>query len=109
MSRLLLKHMGAKGCSSLVLLNRSLPRAEELAAEFPDISVDIRLMDRLGESIAECDTVFTGTPLKIRVFLSPLSSCSGSHLLDRVPMVATSCCIMRLHLLCCLASLAQSH
>lgn len=37
MSRLLLKHMAAKGCKSLVMLNRSLPRAEDLAAEFPEV------------------------------------------------------------------------
>ncbi len=60
MSRLLLKHMAAKGCTSLTLLNRSLPRAEDLAAEFPDVQVDIRLMDRLADTIAECDTIFTG-------------------------------------------------
>jgi len=61
MSRLLLKHMSAKGCTRVTLLNRSLPRAQELAAEFPDVTVDIRLMDRLNETIAECDTIFTAS------------------------------------------------
>ena len=37
MSRLLLKHMAAKGCTRLILLNRSTPRAEQLAAEFPEV------------------------------------------------------------------------
>lgn len=62
MSRLLLKHMAAKGCKSLVLLNRSRPRCEQLAAEFPELEVDIRLMDQLPASVAETDTIFAGVP-----------------------------------------------
>jgi glutamyl-tRNA reductase len=61
MSRLLLKHMAAKGCKSLVMLNRSRPRAEQLAEEFPEVNVDIRLMDQLDASIAECDTIFAAS------------------------------------------------
>ena len=38
MSRLLFKHMAAKGCTSAVLLNRSLPRAQALAEEFPEVT-----------------------------------------------------------------------
>ena len=37
MSRLLFKHMAAKGCTSAVLLNRSLPRAQAMAEEFPQV------------------------------------------------------------------------
>ena len=38
MSRLLFKHMAAKGCTSAVLLNRSLPRAQAMAEEFPQVT-----------------------------------------------------------------------
>ena len=61
MSRLLVKHLASKGCTSLVLLNRSLPRAEALAEEFPDVAMDIRLMPALLDSVAECDTVFAAS------------------------------------------------
>ena len=37
MSRLLFKHMAAKGCTRAVLLNRSLPRAQAMAEEFPQV------------------------------------------------------------------------
>jgi hypothetical protein len=41
----------------------SRPRAEQLAEEFPEVNVDIRLMDELDASIAECDTIFAGEAL----------------------------------------------
>ena len=41
----------------------SRPRAEQLAEEFPEVNVDIRLMDQLDASIAECDTIFAGERL----------------------------------------------
>lgn len=42
----------------------STPRAEQLAAEFPEVDVDIRLMDQLDASIADCDTIFAGALLR---------------------------------------------
>jgi hypothetical protein len=47
MSRLLVKHMQSKGCTSVTVLNRSLPRAQALAEEFPEVQFDIRLMGDL--------------------------------------------------------------
>ncbi len=37
MSTLLVKHLASKGCKEVTVLNRSLPRAEALAAEFPEV------------------------------------------------------------------------
>jgi len=61
MSRLLVKHAISKGVTSFVLLNRSLPRAEQLAADFPAATFDIHLMDDLLECTAASDVVFTST------------------------------------------------
>jgi glutamyl-tRNA reductase len=61
MARLLVKHLASKGCEKVVVLNRSLPRAEALADEFPDVEFDIRLMPRLMESVAECDVIFAAS------------------------------------------------
>lgn len=47
MSKLLVKHMHSKGCTRMTVLNRSLPRAEALAEEFPEVQFDIRLMGDL--------------------------------------------------------------
>ncbi len=47
MSTLLVKHLLSKGGKEVTVLNRSLPRAEALAAEFPDMKFNIRLMPEL--------------------------------------------------------------
>lgn len=61
MSRLLVKHLASKGCSDVLVLNRSRPRAEALAEEFPEVSFDIRLMDQLMPSVQQCDTIFAAS------------------------------------------------
>lgn len=61
MSRLLVKHMASKGCTDVVMLNRSRPRAEALSQEFPEVNFDIRLMDDLMPSVAESDLIFAAS------------------------------------------------
>ena len=61
MSRLLLQHLQSKGCSKLVLINRSRPRAESLASDFPDLEVQCRLLDDLDHCLSTCSLVFTST------------------------------------------------
>lgn len=61
MSRLLVKHLSSKNCKKMKILNRSLPRAEELAAEFPDCEIEIGLMDQLLSSVEAADTIFVAS------------------------------------------------
>ena len=61
MSRLLLQHLQSKGCSELILINRTRPRAESLASDFPDLDVDCRLLDELDNCLSKCTLVFTST------------------------------------------------
>lgn len=61
MSRLLLQHLQAKGCKGVVLLNRTLKRANSLAADFPDFPIECRLLDQLDEFLSVCTLVFTST------------------------------------------------
>jgi len=61
MSRLMVKHLASKGCTDVMVLNRSRPRAEALAEEFPEVSFDIRLMDQLMPSVQQCDTIFAAS------------------------------------------------
>ena len=61
MSRLLLQHLQAKGCRGLVLLNRTLERAERLAADFPDLPVQCRPLGDLDHCLSTCSLVFTST------------------------------------------------
>ncbi|KAK9843108.1 hypothetical protein WJX74_007123 [Apatococcus lobatus] len=61
MSRLLVKHLDSKGCGQIILLNRSLPRAQALAEEFPNVAFSIRLMSDLMQSVAEADLIFAAS------------------------------------------------
>ncbi len=61
MSRLLLQHLQSKGCSELVLINRTRERAESLASAFPDLKVECRLLEDLDRCLCSSSLVFTST------------------------------------------------
>jgi len=61
MSTLLVKHLASKGCTSLTILNRSFPRAEALQEEFPEVKMDIQLMDSLMECTEGADLIFAAS------------------------------------------------
>jgi len=61
MSRLLVKHLASKGCERVTMLNRSRPRAEALAEEFPEVAFDIRLMPDLMPCVAAADVIFAAS------------------------------------------------
>jgi glutamyl-tRNA reductase len=61
MARLLLQHLQAKGCRGAVLLNRTVARAEALAADFPQLPVQCRPLTDLDHCLSTCSLVFTST------------------------------------------------
>lgn len=61
MSKLLVKHLLAKGASKITLVNRSQKRAQELANHFPQAEIGIRPLAEMMETIAAADLVFTST------------------------------------------------
>jgi glutamyl-tRNA reductase len=61
MARLLLQHLQAKGCRGVVLLNRTVARAEALAADCPSLPVQCRPLDDLDHCLSTCSLVFTST------------------------------------------------
>jgi glutamyl-tRNA reductase len=61
MARLLLQHLQAKGCRGVVLLNRTVARAESLAADFPGLPVQCRPLSDLDHCLSTCSLVFTST------------------------------------------------
>ena len=61
MARLLLQHLQAKGCRAVVLLNRTVSKAELLAADFPALPVQCRPLDDLDHCLSTCSLVFTST------------------------------------------------
>ncbi len=86
MSRLLLQHLQAKGAAGVVLLNRTVARAEQLAADFPDLPVQCRPLGDLDQFLSTCSLVFTSTatddPIITAERLSPLNRRSCLRLID---------------------------
>ena len=82
MTRLLVKHLASKGCSSVTLVNRSMASAEALAAEFPEVSIDIQLSPSLLACAGQADVIFTASssddPLLTRENMAPLPRASAA-------------------------------
>ena len=76
MSRLLVKHLLAKGASKICIVNRSQKRAQELANKFPQADLQICGLPEMMEAIAVADLVFTSTgatePILDRAKLEPV-------------------------------------
>ena len=86
MARLLLQHLQAKGCRGAVLLNRTVERAELLAADFPGLPVQCRPLSDLDHCLSTCSLVFTSTgaeePLITAERLAELNRRSSLMLVD---------------------------
>jgi glutamyl-tRNA reductase len=61
MSRLLVKHLVAKGAIQISILNRSLARAEELANQFRETKLQLYPLSEMMTVVAMSDLVFTST------------------------------------------------
>jgi glutamyl-tRNA reductase len=86
MARLLLQHLQAKGCRGVVLLNRTVARAEQLAGDFPQLPVQCRPINELDHCLSTCSLVFTSTaaedPIISRARLDKLNRRSSLMLID---------------------------
>ena len=86
MARLLLQHLQAKGCRGVVLLNRTVSKAELLAADFPSLPVQCRPLGDLDHCLSTCSLVFTSTaadtPIITAERLSGLNRRSSLMLID---------------------------
>ena len=86
MSRLLLQHLQAKGASGVVLLNRTVERAEQLSADFPDLPVQCRPLTDLDQYLSTCSLLFTSNAADDPIFdaarLAPQNRRSKLRLID---------------------------
>lgn len=61
MTRLLITHLASRGLERITIVNRSMARPEELAEQFPDIDIEIKLSEDLFDVIGRSDIVYTAT------------------------------------------------
>lgn len=59
MTRLLITHLASRGLEKITIVNRSMARPQELAEQFPDVDIDIKLMDDLWDVVGRSDIVYT--------------------------------------------------
>ncbi len=78
MSRLLLQHLQSKGCSEVLLLNRTKERAEKLASDFSELSIHCALLSDLDDCLSKCSLVFTSTATE-----EPIINASRINALER--------------------------
>lgn len=76
MARLLVQHLLSKGPCQITVLNRSIGRANELAAQFNGAGIQTGTMDIMLETVCHSDVVFTCTsatePILDRAKLEPI-------------------------------------
>lgn len=61
MTRLLITHLASRGLEKITIVNRSLQRPQELQEQFPDVDIEIKLMDDLWDVVGRSDIVYTAT------------------------------------------------
>lgn len=83
MARLLVQHLISKRANRITILNRTIRRADDLAAQFGDVSIQTATLDTLLETVAAADVIFTCTaaadPILHRENLAP--ACQNGKML----------------------------
>ncbi|KAF8672457.1 hypothetical protein HU200_049669 [Digitaria exilis] len=84
MGKLVIKHLIAKGCKKVVVVNRSVERVDAIREEMKDIEIVYRPLSDMYEAAAEADVVFTSTASETPLFtkehtetLPPISDTIG--------------------------------
>jgi hypothetical protein len=61
MTRLLVTHLASRGLERITIVNRSLGRPQELQEQFPDVDIEVKLMEDLWDVVGRSDIVYTAT------------------------------------------------
>ncbi|KAG0493161.1 hypothetical protein HPP92_006285 [Vanilla planifolia] len=69
MGKLVIKHLAAKGCKRVVVVNRSSENVDAIREELKDIEIIYRPLTEILSSAAEADVVFTSTASETPLFL----------------------------------------
>lgn len=82
MGKLVIKHLVAKGCTKMVVVNRSEDRVSAIREEMKDIEIIYKPLDEMMECAALADVIFTSTASETPLFLK-------EHVMD-LPLVDPS-------------------
>ncbi|KAK9905224.1 hypothetical protein M0R45_000418 [Rubus argutus] len=69
MGKLVIKHLVAKGCREMVVVNRSEDRVSALRVEFKDVEIIYKSFSDMQASAGEADVIFTCTASETPLFL----------------------------------------
>lgn len=80
MARLLLVHLQTQGVTSVTIVNRSPERVLELQKEFPDLKIELKLMDQMWDVIKNSDVVYPSTAATTTIIdPEPLKECMAGR------------------------------
>ena len=83
LARLLVQHLISERANKITLLNRTIGRANDLAAQFGDVDITTGTLDGMLDAVVAADVVFTCTsstePILHRENLEPV--CNGSQIM----------------------------
>ncbi|KAK9080854.1 hypothetical protein SSX86_000613 [Deinandra increscens subsp. villosa] len=69
MGKLVVKHLISKGCSKIVVVNRSVEKVDALREEFKDIEMIYKPVEDMMACAGEADVIFTSTSSETPLFL----------------------------------------
>ena len=81
MGKLVIKHLVAKGCTKVVVVNRSEDRVSAIREEMKDVEIMYKPLDEMLKCAAEADVIFTSTASETPLFMK-------EHVLDLPPVGA---------------------
>ena len=71
MARLLIVHLQTQGVKTITVVNRSKERIIELQNEFPDVKIEMKLMDSMWDVIKDSDIVYPSTASETTIINPP--------------------------------------
>ncbi|CAN4092273.1 unnamed protein product [Withania somnifera] len=81
MGKLVIKHLVAKGCMKMVVVNRSEDRVSAIREEMKDVEIIYKPLSEMLNCAAEADVIFTSTASETPLFVK-------EHVLDLPPVAA---------------------
>ncbi|XP_055833726.1 glutamyl-tRNA reductase 1, chloroplastic-like [Solanum dulcamara] len=81
MGKLVIKHLAAKGCTKMVVVNRSEDRVSAIREEMKDVEIIYKPLSEMLNCAAEADVIFTSTASETPLFIK-------EHVLDLPPVAA---------------------